>query len=1263
MASEQLTIEIEYKDHGAKGKIDDLTSSVNALNAATTGKGFKSLGHVAKNLATIANSASGLGDIGRKLNELAVGSTKVFDAFRSFDPKSYSNNIKSLTTAINSISNAVGNLSQKGSGLKAVADALKQLPSAANAKRGAGLSGMQTSAKNVKAVFKELGNDMKKVISIGWQLGKMPFKMILTPIANIGKGLKNMTTKFGSFLSGIGRIALYRAIRTGIKLVTSAVKDGVNHLYVWAGMVGNSFKPTMDSLATSFMYLKNSIGAAVSPILDALAPAFEALINQIVDVLNIFNQVIATMTGASTWRKALRAAASYSDNIGNLGHEAEDSADAVKELKRTILGFDEINKLEDKMKALSPKKNGKDATGMYDTQGAFSFVEVPIEKTALDIAKMLKKAWETADFTGIGSLVAQKIAGILNSIEWDKVKAFAKKFATSLGTFINGLLDYNGKGGKALWDAVASTIYNGINTAILGYVTFFDTVHWEGIGEGIGAALRNVCENINWTGESPNLADALAAFPNAVIDTLTGFTKRFTVDDFYNLGKNVGETVSLALTKINWTGLFGNAVTIATGVLAALNGALENFDWSGVKDAILTGIKSVPKKSWKNLGTNIGNAIFNVVDFTANLVDTLVAVLKAVKWGDLIKDIWTGIDKSVKKKYGSWGKAANKLAGWFVENLDVISLVLAFSVGRIALKALAKNFAASVMTKLGLAKVPGTSASLGAWAKAISLTAGIVLAIDGVKTILDHNFKKSSISSNLIAMLKGAGELGVAGAAIGFTFGGPAGALIGAVTGVIISLLITGFQWDPFDEKTKKELSAGLQETIDRELADAQANLDSMDYNNAHAMWGQQTVTSKQNRTYGAGNKGQKWNEVTVTLKPTVDTTTLPLEWNNLAKAWADLTKKNKVAKFITEGLRNDGKTWWERLKEYWGTETKSKKASKFQTEGVTNEGSTWWGQLTGFWKTYITGKNAACFTTEGVQNKASTWWSQLTGFWNAIVGPNRASRFKTEGVTNQSSEWWRQVAGFWSVAIAGVSASPFSIAGVVNGAVQWWQQTKGYWHQATSGSELKANVGIANTTGALSAAWNVMQTWFNNNPLSVAVKAVADTTSMSKAYQALGSTSSGSSSSGSTGKTTVATVGKTSTGKTLTASNGALNLGDDAINIFKKRKATGGIYKNGVWHDITAFAAGGFPSGEMFIAREAGPELVGTIGGNTAVMNNDQIVASVSAGVAQAVSGAMGGGNVNEITIKIDSETLYRMVKKGERKASGRYGTAIAIG
>ena len=57
---------------------------------------------------------------------------------------------------------------------------------------------------------------------------------------------------------------------------------------------------------------------------------------------------------------------------------------------------------------------------------------------------------------------------------------------------------------------------------------------------------------------------------------------------------------------------------------------------------------------------------------------------------------------------------------------------------------------------------------------------------------------------------------------------------------------------------------------------------------------------------------------------------------------------------------------------------------------------------------------------------------------------------------------------------------------------------------------------------------------------------------------------------------------------------------------------------------NVSWYASGGFPDyGEMFIAREDGPELVGRIGNRTAVANNDQIVAGIASandGVINAI-------------------------------------------
>jgi hypothetical protein len=85
-----------------------------------------------------------------------------------------------------------------------------------------------------------------------------------------------------------------------------------------------------------------------------------------------------------------------------------------------------------------------------------------------------------------------------------------------------------------------------------------------------------------------------------------------------------------------------------------------------------------------------------------------------------------------------------------------------------------------------------------------------------------------------------------------------------------------------------------------------------------------------------------------------------------------------------------------------------------------------------------------------------------------------------------------------------------------------------------------------------------------------------------------------------------------------------------NAINSLKNIGAT-----IGTMGSYPGYASGGFPQhGEMFVAREAGPEMVGRIGSRTAVANNDQIVAAVADGVYQAVSAAMGNSNKGGETV-----------------------------
>lgn len=94
----------------------------------------------------------------------------------------------------------------------------------------------------------------------------------------------------------------------------------------------------------------------------------------------------------------------------------------------------------------------------------------------------------------------------------------------------------------------------------------------------------------------------------------------------------------------------------------------------------------------------------------------------------------------------------------------------------------------------------------------------------------------------------------------------------------------------------------------------------------------------------------------------------------------------------------------------------------------------------------------------------------------------------------------------------------------------------------------------------------------------------------------------------------------------------------------------------------VSWYAQGGFPdAGEMFIAREAGPELVGSIGRKTAVANNDQIVSGIESGVYRAVMAAnttnKGGSQTIHIVTEIDGDVV------GEKVIQYHNGKVIQTG
>lgn len=112
---------------------------------------------------------------------------------------------------------------------------------------------------------------------------------------------------------------------------------------------------------------------------------------------------------------------------------------------------------------------------------------------------------------------------------------------------------------------------------------------------------------------------------------------------------------------------------------------------------------------------------------------------------------------------------------------------------------------------------------------------------------------------------------------------------------------------------------------------------------------------------------------------------------------------------------------------------------------------------------------------------------------------------------------------------------------------------------------------------------------------------------------------------------------------------NGFIYLLNDAIDILNKVPGVDITTVDPI--SIPRLAEGGVVSeGQMFIAREAGPELVGNIGRKTAVANNDQIINGIYNGVYRAMMAANGSGGkavtVNA-TFELDGEVVGRKVIK----------------
>lgn len=382
---------------GASRTIDSLVENLTRLNEV--GNSLDGLSNIADRLGDIADQGSRLTGIsrditnvrravesasqsGQNMSGLAVRMEQIMDSAASAEDSLY--NFGNATPSVEGLGNAVNDAS------RCVDDVRDSCESAAEALDRAGDEAEKTGKRFDRA-------------SKG--------------------GLSN-------FFASIKRIAMYRAIRSALKFLTNAVKEGFEMFATWDREQNNYMAGTalnVDRLTEKWTILKGQIGALGGALFNSLAPVITWVVEQLTKLVDLLQMVIRSLQGEYTYYRLIY-------------QSAKATTGQAKELKRILFGFDELNVL--------PSLSGGGGGG---GEGSWIYEELPINSAFLNF--LADGSNKLRDFLGlskdgqriVGGLAAA-IGGLLG------IKAFGGLLGL-LPRLISGFRDKN----KVLQDQTTNT--------------------------------------------------------------------------------------------------------------------------------------------------------------------------------------------------------------------------------------------------------------------------------------------------------------------------------------------------------------------------------------------------------------------------------------------------------------------------------------------------------------------------------------------------------------------------------------------------------------------------------------------------------------------------------------------------------------------------------------------------------------------------------------------------------------------------------------
>lgn len=444
----------------------------------------------------------------------------------------------------------------------------------------------------------------------------------------IGDEADKSAKKTGGLLASLKRIAMYRILRTVIKNITQAFSEGLQNAYAFSQGINGTLAKAMDTLAAKSLTMKNQLGAALGNLLTAITP--------------ILLQIISLATQAAQALSALFSAIGGGQYLvaKDVATQWKKATGAAKEYKNTILGFDEINRLNDES---GGGGGGVDALDMFELGELPEWAQwiqdhLDAIKKAAEAIALAFAAWK------IGSLIAD-LAGV--SLSMSQLLGLAAAVAGAF-LLVDGAIDAFKNG--TTWENVNQML---IGTSLLagGLALAFGRV-----GGAIGLLVGGV---------------------TLITTALADFIKKgeLTEQSFYALeGGVLAVGAGLALLTGSWIPL---AVAALAGLILAIgthtdeiNRAVDTFfnDVILSVDGFLQNIQERTGINLEGLRSSI-MYVLNYIRFYIEgcvlkigwMVEDLGRIVKAVADGDW-EEAWSGMQRLVSDASIVVSKQASEMA-------------------------------------------------------------------------------------------------------------------------------------------------------------------------------------------------------------------------------------------------------------------------------------------------------------------------------------------------------------------------------------------------------------------------------------------------------------------------------------------------------------------------------------------------------------------------------------------------------------------------